>query len=92
MKAEFEFVNSAMQGIFNDEEDKVISQGIERKVENTLIELPCLPLVGMAIDILSFTEEFGFNKTENEWLYEGGGFRTITIVVIMKDRIKLWIE
>lgn len=70
-------------------EDKEICK-IQRKC-NKIVELPCMPKIGDAIEILSFKEFFGFTKNECSY-FNDIGMLYVDDITIKYGRIVVWLD
>jgi hypothetical protein len=95
MKVEFYFPDHPIQ--FNSEnihyqELIKVNKGIKNKVHNKIVDLPCLPTKDMKVDLYSFSDLYGFNELEKDWIGNNLPFYHITNILIKVDCLELWLE
>lgn len=96
MKAMIQFYeNPVDSGGYCIEDEPMIfatNQSIIEKAEGKFIEIPCLPVKGMMINLVSFAANFGLSDKEIEFLKDGNELMTIADIVIYGNHIVLCCE
>lgn len=94
MKVEFYFPDEPILGYGNDDSPSQVNanKGIKEKVHGKVIDIPCMPIIKMQVDISSFAQIFGFSKEELEWIDDCNQYQYITAIFIKPNHLEVWLE
>ena len=66
--------------------------GIDAKIRQVLVVLPCRPRVGDCLNLQSFEAQFGLTEFERECLADCNYLVTVTEVVICRDFLEVYVK
>ena len=92
MKVKFYFREEPITWCKGNEISEItkVNRAIIEKVQNKIIDIPCLPTKEMQVDICSFHDIFGFTTNEMEWIDDC--FYHVTNIMIRPDYLEVWLD
>ena len=94
MKVDFYFDDEPIPGYGTNQNPELIevNRTIQEKVNEKIIEIPCVPTKEMTVDISAFSEVFGFSKKEMKWIEDCHQYYSINDIIIRPTHLEVYLE